>query len=131
MPKLVAQVKNNTTCPLLNYNKILRSDSSFASFRQTSAMSSQASAQVPQEPEHTLASIRETASSDQLKSERTSGSFQSPAREKVADMEVSDKTKPQVPSSKLGQKRGLTFWLILVALGSALCLVSIELVCVA
>ncbi|KAF8961745.1 major facilitator superfamily domain-containing protein [Flammula alnicola] len=74
-------------------------------------MSSPASAQMPKELEHTVASARDLAS-DQLK---------------IGDTEVSVNTIPQATNSKVAQERGLRFWLILVALGSALCLVSIEL----
>lgn len=93
-------------------------------------MSSSASAQMPKDPENTVESARDIAS-DQLKSESTIGSSLSPACSKLADMEMFDNTKPQLTNSKVAQERGLRFWLILVALGSALCLVSIELVRVA
>ncbi|KAG6871699.1 hypothetical protein C0995_001181 [Termitomyces sp. Mi166 len=45
----------------------------------------------------------------------------------VDDIELCEGDKVQAIVSEGAKKRGLTFWLILVALGSALCLVSIEL----
>lgn len=78
---------------------------------------------MPEEAEHTVASARDTAS-DQLKSERTFDSSLGLARSEVVDTEVLG-NEPHATNVK---ERDLRFWLILVALGSALCLVSIELV---
>lgn len=84
-------------------------------------MSSPASSQILKVSEHTVANAQDTPS-DVL------GAALSPTRSKVANTEVTLHTKPQAANVKVAQERGLRFWLILVALGSALCLVSIELV---
>jgi hypothetical protein len=84
-------------------------------------MSSPASSQMLKESEHAVANAQDTPS-DAL------GAALSPTRSKVANTEVTLHTKPQAANVKVAQERGLRFWLILVALGSALCLVSIELV---
>ncbi|KAG6909191.1 hypothetical protein DXG01_001705 [Tephrocybe rancida] len=77
-------------------------------------MSSLTNEKAPKDSEHP----------GQRTSEATSRSSPRPADD-LAESEVVETTKPQATVAKQG--RGLTFWLILVALGSALCLVSIEL----